>query len=111
MSFITGHKHRVLRKLSPLKWMFQKLFAESRYNSSLEIIADLPKDETIWWFDHTDMVKAKGTVAKVACIVWRLPQIRGLNNNRDIKLTMHRLFSCIQVRGMRFLSTLFERRV
>jgi len=54
MTFITRHKHRVLRKWSPLKWMFQKLFAEDRYNSSLEIISDLPKGEAIWWFDHTD---------------------------------------------------------
>ena len=34
---------------------------------------------------------------EVACILWCLPQITGLNNNRDIELNMHRLFSCIQL--------------
>jgi hypothetical protein len=44
------------------------LFAEGGYNSRLEIISDLPKGMTVWWFDRTDMVRAKETVGKVACI-------------------------------------------
>jgi len=44
------------------------LFAEGGYNSRLEVISDLPKGMTVWWFDRTDMVRAKETVGKVACI-------------------------------------------
>ena len=49
------------------------LFAEGGYNSRLEVISDLPKGVTAWWFDHTDMVRAKGTVGKVACIIGNVP--------------------------------------
>jgi uroporphyrinogen-III decarboxylase len=35
------------------------LFAEGRYNDRLEIIRDLPRAGAIWYFDRTDMVRAK----------------------------------------------------
>jgi len=37
------------------------LFAEGSYNTRLELITDLPKGKTIWWFDRSDMAKAKET--------------------------------------------------
>jgi uroporphyrinogen-III decarboxylase len=49
------------------------LFAEGGYNSRLEIISDLPKGMTVWWFDSTDMVRAKKTVGRVACIAGNVP--------------------------------------
>jgi len=49
------------------------LFAEGKYNSRLEIISELPKGTTVWWFDLTDMVRAKETVGKVACIAGNIP--------------------------------------
>jgi hypothetical protein len=49
------------------------LFAEGGYNSRLEIISDLPKGTTVWWFDRTDMIRAKKTVGKVACIAGNVP--------------------------------------
>jgi hypothetical protein len=49
------------------------LFAEGGYNSRLEVVSDLPKGVAAWWFDHTDMIRAKGTVGKVACIVGNVP--------------------------------------
>jgi len=40
------------------------LFAEGGYNSRLEVISDLPKGKTVWWFENTDMARAKQTVGK-----------------------------------------------
>jgi hypothetical protein len=53
--------------------MVPLLFAEGGYNSRLEVISDLPKGSTVWWFDHTDMFRAKKTVGKVACIAGNVP--------------------------------------
>ena len=50
-----------------------QLFAEGGYNQRLEVICDIPKGKTVWWFDHTDMEKAKETVGKVACIAGNVP--------------------------------------
>jgi len=49
------------------------LFAEGGYNSRLEVISDLPKGATVWWFEHTDMLRAKETVGEVACIAGNVP--------------------------------------
>jgi uroporphyrinogen-III decarboxylase len=49
------------------------LFAEGRYGSRLEIISDLPKGKTVWLFDQTDMVRAKETIGRVACIQGNVP--------------------------------------
>lgn len=50
-----------------------QLFAEGGYNQRLEIISDLPKGKTLWWFDATDMARAKATVGQVACIAGNVP--------------------------------------
>ena len=50
-----------------------QLFAEGGYNQRLEIISDLPKGKTLWWFDTTDMARAKATVGKVACLAGNVP--------------------------------------
>jgi uroporphyrinogen-III decarboxylase len=50
-----------------------QLFAEGAYNERLETICDLPKGKVLWWFDRTDMKKAKETVGRVACIAGNLP--------------------------------------
>jgi len=50
-----------------------QLFAEGKYNQRLEIICDVPKGKTVWWFDATDMVRAKETVGQVACIAGNVP--------------------------------------
>ena len=49
------------------------LFAEGGYNQRLEVISDLPKGTTIWYFDRTDMARAKETVGKVACLQGNVP--------------------------------------
>lgn len=53
--------------------MVPLLFAEGGYNDRLEVIADVPKGKVIWWFDRTDMKKAKETVGQVACLAGNMP--------------------------------------
>ena len=53
--------------------MVPLLFAEGGYDQRLEVISDLPKGKTVWWFDRTDMVRAKETVGKVSCIAGNFP--------------------------------------
>ena len=49
------------------------LFAEGSYNDRLEMIADLPRGKVVWWFDRTDMARAKMTVGQVSCIAGNVP--------------------------------------
>ena len=49
------------------------LFAEGGYNSRLDIISDLPRGKAIWYFDRTDMGKAKETVGRHTCIMGNVP--------------------------------------
>lgn len=49
------------------------IFAEANYESRLEIISDVPKGKTIWWFERTNMARAKETVGKVACLAGNVP--------------------------------------
>jgi len=50
-----------------------QLFAEGGYNSRLEIISDVPKGKVVWWFDRTDMKRAKETVGQAACLAGNVP--------------------------------------
>jgi uroporphyrinogen-III decarboxylase len=49
------------------------MFAEGSYDQRLEIIADLPKGKCIWWFDQTDMRRAKEILGDVCCIAGNVP--------------------------------------
>ncbi|OGN95375.1 MAG: hypothetical protein A2Y89_02230 [Chloroflexi bacterium RBG_13_51_18] len=49
------------------------LFAEGSYNNRLEIIKDLPKGKVAWYFDRTDMFKAKEVLGDTACIAGNVP--------------------------------------
>jgi hypothetical protein len=53
--------------------MVPQLFAEGGYNHRLEVISDIPKGKVVWWFDATDMARAKETVGQVACIAGNVP--------------------------------------
>jgi uroporphyrinogen-III decarboxylase len=50
-----------------------QLFVEGKYDQRLEAICDVPKGKTVWWFDLTDMKRAKKTVGQVACIAGNVP--------------------------------------
>jgi uroporphyrinogen-III decarboxylase len=49
------------------------LFAEGSFNRRLEIIRDLPRASVMWWFDRTDMFKAKEILGDAACISGNVP--------------------------------------
>jgi hypothetical protein len=49
------------------------LFAEGRYNNRLKTIKDLPKGSVLWYFDQTDMSKAKEVLGGRECICGNVP--------------------------------------
>jgi uroporphyrinogen-III decarboxylase len=51
-------------------------FAEGAYNRRLEAISDMPKTGVVWYFDQTDMKRAKETVGEVSCIAGHTPTSR-----------------------------------
>ncbi len=82
------------------------VFAESDYNSRLEIICDLPRSKTIWWFEKVDMAHAKETVGKVACIAGNVPNILfRAGTPDDIKAYCKNLIDVVGKNGGYILST------
>jgi hypothetical protein len=49
------------------------MFAEGGYNTRLETVKDFPKGSVIWWFDQTDMIKAKKVLGDKFCIMGNVP--------------------------------------
>ena len=49
------------------------LFAEGGYNQRLEIISELPRGSVAWYFDQTDMARAKEILGDTACIAGNVP--------------------------------------
>jgi hypothetical protein len=49
------------------------LFAEGSYNKRLDIIGDFPKGSVAWYFDQTDIFKAKEKIGDKCCIIGNLP--------------------------------------
>jgi hypothetical protein len=49
------------------------LFAEGGYNTRLEIVSELPKSSVVWWFDQTDMARAKSILGGNSCIAGNVP--------------------------------------
>jgi uroporphyrinogen-III decarboxylase len=49
------------------------LFAEGGYNTRLESVKDFPKGSVAWWFDQSDMVKAKKILGDKFCIQGNVP--------------------------------------
>jgi uroporphyrinogen-III decarboxylase len=49
------------------------LFAEGSYNKRLDIIGDFPKGAVAWYFDQTDIFKAKEKIGDKCCIVGNVP--------------------------------------
>ncbi len=48
-------------------------FAEGLYNNRLEVISDLPRASVIWYFEGTDMARAKKVLGDRACIAGNIP--------------------------------------
>jgi len=49
------------------------LFAEGSYNTRLDIISELPKASVTWWFDQTDMARAKKVLGDKVCLIGNVP--------------------------------------
>ena len=82
------------------------IFAESDYNSRLEIISDLPKGRTVWMFEDVDMEKAKATIGQVACIAGNLPNILfRAGTPDDVKAHCQKLIDTVGKNGGFILST------
>jgi uroporphyrinogen-III decarboxylase len=47
--------------------------AEGGYNSRMEVVQDLPKGTTLWLIDQSDIIKAKPTLGRVACMAGNVP--------------------------------------
>jgi hypothetical protein len=48
-------------------------FAEGLYNNRLEVIKDLPRASVVWYFEGTDMARAKKVLGDRACIAGNIP--------------------------------------
>ena len=48
-------------------------FAEGKYNNRLKQITDTPKSGVVWYFDQTDMGRAKKILGGISCIVGNVP--------------------------------------
>ena len=48
-------------------------FAEGSYNLRLKYLAELPPGKTAWFFDQTDMVKAKEAIGDRICLIGNVP--------------------------------------
>jgi uroporphyrinogen-III decarboxylase len=53
--------------------LIQSLFAEGGYNTRLEYVGDFPKGSVTWWFDRTDMLRAKNVLGKNFCLQGNVP--------------------------------------
>jgi len=61
-------------------------FAEGSYNRRLEVIKDLPRASAVWWFDRTDMARAKEVLGDTACIAGNIPvSILRTGSHQDVK--------------------------
>ena len=49
------------------------LFAEGSYNKRLDIIGDFPRGAVAWYFDQTDIFKAKEKIGDKCCIIGNVP--------------------------------------
>jgi len=53
--------------------LIQTLFAEGSYNTRLEYVNEFPKGAVTWYFDRTDMVRAKEILGKDCCLQGNVP--------------------------------------
>jgi uroporphyrinogen-III decarboxylase len=49
------------------------LFAEGSYNTRLDYVNQFPKGTVTWWFDQSDMTKAKKTLGTTCCVQGNVP--------------------------------------
>ncbi|MGA8765880.1 MAG: uroporphyrinogen decarboxylase family protein [Candidatus Acidiferrales bacterium] len=76
------------------------LFAEGCYNKRLEAVKDLPEGSVIWWFDRTDMVRAKKILGDRNCIAGNVPtSLMCTGTPREVKEHCRNLIEVCGKRG------------
>jgi hypothetical protein len=66
--------------------------AESYYDKRLEVIRDMPRSSVVWWFERTDMAKAKEVLGDVSCIAGNVPtSLLSTGTPQEIKEYCHNL--------------------
>jgi hypothetical protein len=53
--------------------LIQSLFAEGSFNSRLDYVNQFPRGSVIWYFDQSDMARAKKVLGKDCCIQGNVP--------------------------------------
>lgn len=62
------------------------LFAEGSYNTRLEYVNEFPKGSICWWFDQTDMARAKKVLGEKCCIQGNVPSsLMVTGDPKDVK--------------------------
>jgi hypothetical protein len=76
------------------------LFAEGSYNTRLEMVRDLPGASVIWWFDQTDIARAKSILGGTACIAGNVPgSLLCTGTPRDVKEYCRKVIEACGKRG------------
>ena len=76
------------------------MFAEGGYNSRLEVVKDLPKGAVVWWFDQTDIFRAKEILGDTACICGNVPSSMLLKGEpADVKEHCRKLIEVVGQNG------------
>ena len=56
-----------------IEGLIQSMFAEGSFNTRLDYIDQFPKGSVIWYFDRTDIFKAKQILGKKYCLQGNIP--------------------------------------
>lgn len=76
------------------------LFAEGSYSKRLEAVKDLPEGSVIWWFDRTDMARAKKILGDGNCIAGNVPtSLMCTGTPREVKEHCRNLIEVCGKRG------------
>jgi uroporphyrinogen-III decarboxylase len=66
--------------------LVQNLFAEGSFNTRLEYVDEFPKGSVVWYFDRTDIFRAKQLFGKKYCLMGNIPSSMIVTGNpKDVK--------------------------
>jgi uroporphyrinogen-III decarboxylase len=85
--------------------LIQNMFAEGGYNTRLEAVNEFPKGTVCWYFDRTDMFKAKQILGDKCAIQGNVPSSLIVTGNpADVKEYCRKLIDCCGKGGGYILS-------
>ena len=72
--------------------LIQNLFAEGSFDTRLEYVDQFPKGSVVWYFDRTDMFRAKQILGKKYCLMGNVPSSMVVTGDpKDVKEYCRRL--------------------